>query len=381
MLTSLKNILEHARAHRYAVPAFDCVEDVMVRTILETAQELHAPVILMGLPADLQGNGMTYVPGLIRAVADHHPIPVALHLDHATDLRLVQAAIDRGFTSVMVDGSNLPFDENVAFTRAAVELAHPHGISVEGELGHVGGMDLEETACAESVLTEPAEVARFVEETRVRRTGRIDRHVTRGLSVVAQSGHGSTQATARGQLGSTRLAWWVGDPRGPNPRGSAPWHLQIEYLRRLSYRDGTRIAASSPPDAAQRSLAHGYFWAHQGRTLTGRGRQARVAVRSRQSLVNGSRDVRLLAISDAYIPRAYMRDGLEPLTRLGIDIQVRPWEHDSVAQLQEANLSIEQGGPEAIVLPDDLLADGDSFDMLVVQFAPVSRHFLEASKA
>lgn len=67
----------------------------------------------------------------------------------------------------MVDGSNLPFDENVAFTRAAVELAHPHGISVEGELGHVGGMDLEETACAESVLTEPAEVARFVEETRV----------------------------------------------------------------------------------------------------------------------------------------------------------------------------------------------------------------------
>ena len=62
MLTSLKEILEHARAHQYAVPAFDCVEDVMVRTILETAEELRAPVILMGLLPDLQGNGMTYVP-------------------------------------------------------------------------------------------------------------------------------------------------------------------------------------------------------------------------------------------------------------------------------------------------------------------------------
>ncbi len=117
MLTTLKEILAHARAQRYAVPAFDCVEDVMVRAILETAEELQAPVILMGLPPDLTGNGMRYVSGLVRAVADHHSIPVALHLDHATELTLVQAAIDHGFTSVMVDGSSLPFAENVAFTR------------------------------------------------------------------------------------------------------------------------------------------------------------------------------------------------------------------------------------------------------------------------
>ena len=165
MLTTLKEILGHARAHQYAVPAFDCVEDVMVRAILETAEDLRAPVILMGLLPDLQGNGMVYVSRLIRAVAEHHSIPVALHLDHATDLELVRAAIDNGFTSVMVDGSSLPFDENVALTKAAVELAHPHSISVEGELGHVGGMDLDETACGENVLTEPDEVARFIEQT------------------------------------------------------------------------------------------------------------------------------------------------------------------------------------------------------------------------
>ena len=121
----------------------------------------------MGLPPDLKGNGMLYVSGLVRAVAEHHSIPVALHLDHATELTLVQAAIDHGFTSVMVDGSSLPFAENVAFTRRAADMAHAHGISVEGELGHVGGMDLEATACGESVLTEPDEVARFVAETTV----------------------------------------------------------------------------------------------------------------------------------------------------------------------------------------------------------------------
>jgi len=167
MLTTLKTILADARTHHYAVPAFDCVEDVMVRAILETAESLRAPVILMGLPPDLTGNGMRYLAGLVRAVADHHPVPVTLHLDHTNDLEWVQKAIDLGFTSVMVDGSNLPFQENVALTRAAVELAHPRGVSVEGELGHVGGMDLEARDCAASVLTEPAEVRRFVQETEV----------------------------------------------------------------------------------------------------------------------------------------------------------------------------------------------------------------------
>jgi len=160
-------MLGHARRNRYAVPAFDCVEDVMVRAILETAETLRAPVILMCLPMDLSGNGMIYIPRLVRAVADHHPIPVALHLDHATNLDLVKSAIDHGFTSVMVDGSNLPFADNVALTRAAVDLAHPRGVSVEGELGHVGGMDLDETQCGESVATEPSEVVRFIEETDV----------------------------------------------------------------------------------------------------------------------------------------------------------------------------------------------------------------------
>lgn len=167
MLVTLKDILAPAREQGYAVPAFDCVEDIMVRTILETAESLHGPVIMMCLDVDLQGNGLVYLPGLIRLAARHHSIPVVLHLDHATNLDQIRMALDAGFTSVMIDGSRLPFAENVQLTRAAVELAHPQGVSVEGELGHVGGMDLEGAVCNESVLTDPDDVARFVNETGV----------------------------------------------------------------------------------------------------------------------------------------------------------------------------------------------------------------------
>jgi fructose-bisphosphate aldolase class II len=168
MLTTLKNVLCRARAGGFAVPAFDCVEDLMVRTILETAEARRAPVILMCLEMDLAGNGWNYVPGLIRAVADRHDVPVVLHLDHAASLEAIRRALDAGFTSVMIDGSALPFEENVRLTREAVEMARPLGVSVEAELGHVGGSDLiESTRAHDSVLTEPDQVTRFVAETGV----------------------------------------------------------------------------------------------------------------------------------------------------------------------------------------------------------------------
>jgi fructose-bisphosphate aldolase class II len=170
MLVTLKQVLSDARTNRYAVPGFDCVEDVMVRTILETAEARRAPIILMVIELDLEsggGNGWAYQAGLIRAAAEQHQIPVVLHLDHATDLAIVRKALDHGFTSVMFDGSQLPFEQNVALTQAAVELAAPFGASVEAELGHVGGMDLADRECAENVLTEPDEVSRFAEQTGV----------------------------------------------------------------------------------------------------------------------------------------------------------------------------------------------------------------------
>lgn len=167
MLVTLKDVLADARAGHYAVPAFDCSEDVMVRAILETAEADKAPVIMMCLQMQLEGNGWVYLPGLIKAVADHHKIPIVLHLDHADSIEPVRKAVDLGFTSVMIDGSRLPFEENVEITAAVVDIAHRHGVSVEGELGHVGGMDLEDKEHFDSVLTEADEVKRFVEFTGV----------------------------------------------------------------------------------------------------------------------------------------------------------------------------------------------------------------------
>ena len=172
MLATSKEVLADARANQYAVPGFDCVEDVMVRAILETAEAQRAPVFLMCLTEDLegedrQGNGWVYLPGLIKAVADHHQVPIVLHLDHADRVESVKRAVEFGFTSVMIDGSKLAFEENVRLTKAAVQIAHPRGVSVEAELGHVGGMNREATQCAENVLTEPDEVASFVEQTGV----------------------------------------------------------------------------------------------------------------------------------------------------------------------------------------------------------------------
>ncbi len=87
--------------------------------------------------------------------------------------------------------------------------------------------------------------------------------------------------------------------------------------------------------------------------------------------------MKLLALSDTYIPLAYMHSGLAPLQQLGIEVEVRRWEHPTLIQLQEANLAIELGGPAAVSLPDDLLCDIDTFDLLIVQFAPVSSQLIE----
>jgi len=167
MLVTLKDILADAQANHYAVGSFHVVENVMLRTVLETAEAKEAPVIVMGYGPDLEGAGWTYIAGLAKLAAEYHNIPICLHLDHCYDLDVIARAVDYGFTGVMYDGSSLPFDENVKMTKAAVDIAHPHGVSVEAELGHVGGSNLAETQHVESILTEADEVTKFVELTGV----------------------------------------------------------------------------------------------------------------------------------------------------------------------------------------------------------------------
>lgn len=167
MLCTLNEMLPHARKHQYAVTAFDYVPDIFVRPILDICEFKRAPVIMSALPHDLQGKGLVYMAGIVKAVASAYTVPIALHLDHATNIELIKECIGAGFTSVMFDGSHYPLKENIAKTLEVVRYAHARGVTVEAELGFVAGSDLEGGDTGNNRLTEPSEVEQFVAETGV----------------------------------------------------------------------------------------------------------------------------------------------------------------------------------------------------------------------
>lgn len=168
MYENLNGMLKKARAEKYAIPAIDITENHMIRTILDTAEAEGSPIILMALESDLVGKGMDYITSVVKGVSSRYRVPIALHLDHATDFELIKRAIQNGFSSVMYDGSVLPFEENVANTKKVVEYAHQYNVSVEAELGHVAGKELGGNEDeAEIQLTSPEEVKKFVELTNV----------------------------------------------------------------------------------------------------------------------------------------------------------------------------------------------------------------------
>ena len=168
MLCVSNELLKDAREKHYAIPGFNCIADVMIRGILDRVEKLRSPVFLMLFPADIDENTWWYFSSMVHAIADHYTIPIVLHLDHATNHDDIRIALDHGFTSVMYDGSSLPFDENVEMARKTVELAKPYGASVEAELGRVGGYGMETAGNAVSnILTQPDEIVKYVERTGV----------------------------------------------------------------------------------------------------------------------------------------------------------------------------------------------------------------------
>ena len=166
MLHSAKELLNDARKNRYAVPGFNCIADVMIRGILDRVERLRSPVFLMLLPDETDDRTWWYYPAIVRAVAERYTIPIVMHLDHATDMDVVRASLDHGFSSVMFDGSSLPFEKNIEMTQKTVEMAQSYGATVEAELGRVGGYESAGKTVA-GILSQPEEVAQFIEQTGV----------------------------------------------------------------------------------------------------------------------------------------------------------------------------------------------------------------------
>ena len=164
-LVSMKEMLEKAREGHYAVGQFNINNVEWTSAILDEAQELNAPVILgVTSGASKYMGGWNTVVGLVKGLlVDHNiTVPVALHLDHGSSFEVCKAAIDAGFTPVMIDASHFPLEENIRITKEVVDYAHARGVSVEAELGRVGGQ--EDHVVAESMYAVPEECKRLTSE-------------------------------------------------------------------------------------------------------------------------------------------------------------------------------------------------------------------------
>jgi fructose-bisphosphate aldolase class II len=167
MLTTGKAILDVANEHSFAVPAFNISDWAMFQGIVEISEETNAPLIVAIHPDEVKHVGPDMITGIISR-AHRASVPIAIHWDHGADYDEVLTAIQYGFTSVMIDGSLKPFEDNLAITKKVTDSAHAVGISVEGELGTIGGNDsYAEAGAAEIIYTDPDDAVTFVERTGV----------------------------------------------------------------------------------------------------------------------------------------------------------------------------------------------------------------------
>ncbi|CAN5458112.1 ketose-bisphosphate aldolase [soil metagenome] len=225
MLVNGQQILEPAYEHGFAVPAFNISDYGMLRASLEACESVGSPMIVSIHPAEWELMGDEFLASVLE-LARAATIPVAVQLDHGATFEQVIGAIRLGFTSVMIDGSLLPYDENVALTRKVVEAAHIVGVSVEGEVGTIGPRDPKTAEeLANIVYTTPAEAAEFVADT-----------------------------------GVDYLAVAVGTCHGVYPAGVAP-KLKIDLIEQI--RDATPVplvlhgGSGAPDDEVSESVTRG----------------------------------------------------------------------------------------------------------------------------
>jgi len=167
MLVTNKELLLPAMQKGYAVGAFNIQNLESLLAVVEAAVEEKSPVIVAVTPSSIKYGGLAYLTKIVRTAAESAPVPMSLHLDHGKDFETVSKCVEAGFTSVMIDGSFLKFEENIALTKRVVDLAHAKGVSVEAELGRLAGVEESTVEEREAVLTDPDSAKEFVEQTGV----------------------------------------------------------------------------------------------------------------------------------------------------------------------------------------------------------------------
>ncbi len=195
-LVPTKELLQKALKGKYALGAYNVNNMELLQAIVEAGNELKAPLILQVSAGARKYANQTYLIKLVEAALDSSDIPIALHLDHGEDFEICKACIDGGFSSVMIDGSKHPFEENIALVKQVVDYAHPRNVSVEAELGRLAGVeDNISVSEKDAIYTNPAEAKEFID-----RTG-VD-----SLAIAIGTSHGAYKFKGEAKLDFERLA-------------------------------------------------------------------------------------------------------------------------------------------------------------------------------
>jgi len=189
-LVTTKKMFADAYAGGYAIGAFNINNMEIIQGIVDAAQETNSPVILQVSSGAIKYARPTYLKKLVEAAVEDSTIDIALHLDHGADFEQCKAAIELGFTSVMIDGSHHDFEENIRVTKEVVDYAHARGVVVEAELGRLAGVEDDvDVSVEDSSYTDPQQVKEFVE-----RTG-VD-----SLAIAIGTSHGAVKFTGEPKL-------------------------------------------------------------------------------------------------------------------------------------------------------------------------------------
>ena len=165
-LVGTQEMFKKALAGKYAIGAYNVNNMEILQAIAEAAEETRSPIILQVSAGARKYANQTYLIKLVQAALETTTVPIALHLDHGADFDICKACIDGGFSSVMIDGSRFPLEENIALTKQVVEYAHARNVSVEAELGKLAGVeDAVKVHSKDATYTDPDDAARFVKET------------------------------------------------------------------------------------------------------------------------------------------------------------------------------------------------------------------------
>jgi tagatose 1,6-diphosphate aldolase GatY/KbaY len=167
-ILSTKQVLIKAMNEKYAVPAFNIHNLETIQVVVETAAQMHSPVILAGTPGTISYAGGEYIAAIAETAAEKYNIPIAIHLDHFENIEEIIKYLDMGFKSCMIDASHETFEKNIKITREVVEYAHSKGATVEAELGTLGGQEDDLTVEMEkAAYTNPDSAAQFVKRTSI----------------------------------------------------------------------------------------------------------------------------------------------------------------------------------------------------------------------